>query len=69
MRPIRSFVAMILVCASALPALSLAQNYPSRPIQFIVPYTPGTTADVLARLLGVRISQRWKVPVVVDNKT
>jgi tripartite-type tricarboxylate transporter receptor subunit TctC len=60
---------MILMCASALPALSLAQNYPSRPIQFIVPYTPGTTADVLARLLGVRITQRWNVPVVVDNRT
>lgn len=60
---------MILLCASALPSLSQAETYPSRPIQFIVPYTPGTTADVLARLLGAKISQRWNVPVVVDNKT
>ena len=67
MIPLRLFVALL--GALALPSLSLAQNYPSRAIQFIVPYTPGTTADVLARLLGVRISQRWNVPVVVDNKT
>jgi tripartite-type tricarboxylate transporter receptor subunit TctC len=52
----------------ALPAPSQAQDYPSRTIQFIVPYTSGTTADVLARLLGTKIAQRWNVPVVVDNK-
>ena len=57
-----------LLCASLFPALSPAQDYPSRPITFIVPYTPGTTGDMLARLIGPRISQRWNVPVVVDNK-
>jgi tripartite-type tricarboxylate transporter receptor subunit TctC len=60
--------AMSLACACVLPSQSYAQEYPSRPIQFIVPYTPGTTADMLARLLGAKISQRWNVPVVVDNK-
>jgi tripartite-type tricarboxylate transporter receptor subunit TctC len=57
-----------LLCASLLPGLTQAQDYPARPIQFIVPYTPGTTGDMLARLIGPRISQRWNVPVVVDNK-
>ena len=45
-----------------------SQDYPTRPITFVVPYTPGTTGDMLARLLGPKISQRWNVPVVVDNK-
>jgi tripartite-type tricarboxylate transporter receptor subunit TctC len=59
-----------LICASVLPSLSQAQAaYPSRTINFIVPYTPGTTADVLARLLGAKLAQRWNVPVVVENKT
>ena len=57
-----------LLGAAVLPSLSQAQDYPSRAIQFIVPYTPGTTADMLARLLGARIAQRWNVPVVVENK-
>jgi tripartite-type tricarboxylate transporter receptor subunit TctC len=63
------FLAAIgLATAFLLPAASHAQDYPSRTIQFIVPYTSGTTADVLARLLGAKIAQRWNVPVVVDNK-
>lgn len=45
-----------------------AQENTNRPIQFVVPYTPGTTADMLARLLGPKIAQRWNVPVVVDNR-
>jgi tripartite-type tricarboxylate transporter receptor subunit TctC len=54
--------------ALCVPAAGLAQDYPSRPIQFVVPSTPGTTGDQLARLLGPRLSQRWGAPVVVENK-
>lgn len=50
--------------ASAQDALS----YPSRPVQIVVPYTPGTTADILARLLGPKLSERWKVSVITDNR-
>jgi tripartite-type tricarboxylate transporter receptor subunit TctC len=58
-----------LACAITLSAQAQAQTYPARQIQFVVPYTPGTTADVLARLLSAKISQRWNVPVIVENKT
>lgn len=57
-----------LLLVAALPMLSLAQQYPSRPIRIIVPFTPGTAADSWARLMGPQISQRWGVPVVVDNR-
>jgi tripartite-type tricarboxylate transporter receptor subunit TctC len=43
--------------------------YPSRSITFIVPYTTGSTADLLARNIGNFITQKWKVPVVVDNRS
>ena len=62
------FAIISLVCACVVPSLAHAQDYPSRAIQFIVPYTPGTTGDMLARLLGPKIAQRWNVPIVVDNK-
>jgi tripartite-type tricarboxylate transporter receptor subunit TctC len=58
----------ILLVAAVVPTVSPAQSYPSRPIRFIVPFTPGTAADSWARLLGPQISQRWGVPVVVDNR-
>lgn len=57
-----------MVCAAVLPVLSHAQDYPSRTIQFVVPSTAGTTGDQLARLLGPKLSQRWNVPVVVENR-
>ena len=67
---VRCIVALGLAyaCACAVSSLALAQEYPTGPIQFVVPYTPGTTGDMLARLLGGRLSQRWNVPVVVENK-
>jgi tripartite-type tricarboxylate transporter receptor subunit TctC len=45
-----------------------AQTYPSRPITLVVPYTPGTGIDIIARTVGPKISERWGQPVVVDNK-
>ncbi|MEY2622070.1 MAG: hypothetical protein RIT26_1890 [Pseudomonadota bacterium] len=49
-------------------AMALAQSYPNRPIRIIVPYTPGDGPDVIARLIGNKISERLGQPVVVDNK-
>lgn len=45
-----------------------ALTYPTRTVQIVVPYTPGTTADILARLLGPKLSERWKVAVITDNR-
>ena len=54
-----------LLCAAAS---GWAQDYPSRTIVLVVPFTPGTTAHSLARLMQPHLSQRWGVPVVVENK-
>jgi tripartite-type tricarboxylate transporter receptor subunit TctC len=43
-------------------------GYPVRTVQIVVPYTPGASADILARLLAPRLSERWKVGVVTDNR-
>ena len=52
----------------ALPLLSLAQSFPARTVTFVVPFTPGTGADVIARLIAPKLSERLKAPVVVENK-
>ncbi len=51
----------------ALTAAAQAQ-YPSRMVRAIVPYTPGSSADLIARNLGPRLSEGWKVPFLVDNR-
>lgn len=45
-----------------------ASSWPNRTLQIVVPYTPGTGADILARILGPKLSERWKVGVVTDNR-
>ena len=60
-------LALVFVLGAA-PLLVAAQAYPSRPINFIVPFTPGSGPDIVARLLGQKLAERWKQPVVVDNK-
>ncbi len=66
------FVAWALTGATlAGSAASLAQDgaaWPARTIQVVVPYTPGTGADILARILGPKLAERWKVGVVTDNR-
>ncbi len=57
------------VAVLAFAALAQAQEpYPSRPIKLIVPFSPGTGMDILARTLGPGLTERWKVPVVVENR-
>jgi len=45
-----------------------AQGYPERPIRLIVPVPPGGSSDILARLIGARITEAWGQQVVVDNR-
>src|SRR5438128_10746711 len=68
MKPAKLIAGMALLCAAALPVFGRATDYPSRSILSVVPFTPGTTADSLARLVQPHLSQRWGVPVVVENR-
>jgi len=45
-----------------------AQPYPNRVVKFIVPYPPGGSAEIQARLIGQRLSEIWKQPVIIENK-
>jgi tripartite-type tricarboxylate transporter receptor subunit TctC len=45
-----------------------AQGYPSKSVRLIVPFTPGSATDILARAVGQKLGDAWKQPVVVENK-
>ena len=63
----------LLVIAAAIAASSPAlaqkqQPYPVKPIRLVVAFTPGGTPDTLARLIGPKIGENWKQPVVIENR-
>src|SRR5437588_3048686 len=51
-----------------LPAAARAQDFPSKPIRLIVPFPPGGPNDIIARLVGQRMSEITKQPVLIDNR-
>jgi tripartite-type tricarboxylate transporter receptor subunit TctC len=67
----RTFAALAALLAlpvmlAAAPAM--AQDYPSRPIRMIVPFAPGSTPDVFARIVSEKASQGLKQPIVIENR-
>ncbi len=55
-------------CAVVMPLPAAAQSWPTKPVRIIVPYPAGGTSDILARMLGQKLSEAWSQPVVVENK-
>ena len=62
-------LAAVLVAVAMLAAPALAQQrYPSKPVTIVVPYPPGGSNDTFARELGKKLSDAWKIPVIIDNR-
>jgi tripartite-type tricarboxylate transporter receptor subunit TctC len=59
---------VLLAVAFAGAVTAQAQNFPQRPIRFIVPNPPGGSNDLLARMTGPRMSETWGQPVIIDNR-
>ncbi|HEX4329544.1 MAG TPA: tripartite tricarboxylate transporter substrate binding protein [Burkholderiales bacterium] len=66
MRPL--FNTLLAAAMLAMSGAALAQAYPAKPITFVVPYTPGTGIDIVARTVGPRLSQKLGQPILVDNR-
>lgn len=54
-------------CAQTTPGA--AQSYPSRSLRLIVPWPAGGTTDILGRIIGQKLSENWKQPVIVENRS
>ena len=66
-RTMASVVALA-VAAILMPALSLAGPWPERIVRITTASAPGSSVDVVARLFAERLAERWRQPVVIDNR-
>ena len=68
----RSALSLALAALAALPAAqaqtAAAAKWPTQPVRFVVPFPAGSAPDVLIRLVGIKLTEKWGQAVIVDNK-
>ena len=68
MNIVRSLLAAFAVAWAAWPSCILAEDFPARTVRIIVPQSPGGATDTFGRAIGQKLSERWKHPVVIENR-
>jgi tripartite-type tricarboxylate transporter receptor subunit TctC len=63
-----SVLASLVIVGLFAASASAADTYPAKPIRFIVPSAAGSGTDIIARILGQRLSERWSQPVIIDDR-
>jgi tripartite-type tricarboxylate transporter receptor subunit TctC len=58
----------LLAALAAIPCLALAQTYPAKPVRIIVPFPPGGTTDLIARIVQPRFQEYMGQPVLIENR-
>jgi len=59
---------LALVAALIWAGLAAAQSYPSRPVRIVVPFPPAGAVDILGRVVGQKLGEKWKQSVVIENR-
>ena len=68
-RPIRVVIGAWLLFLAAPNAGHAQENFPARSIRIVIPYSPGSVADVFARIVAQNMQEQWKGTIVIESKS
>src|SRR5690349_18722384 len=60
---------LLFAALAACAIQAAAQNYPTKPVQVILAFTPGSAVDIVGRIVTAKLSEMWSQPVVNDNRS
>ena len=63
-----ALLALAMASLILVPGIAYTQTFPNQPVKLIVPLTPGSGADIVARMLSKRLSEIWGQPVIIENR-
>jgi tripartite-type tricarboxylate transporter receptor subunit TctC len=66
---VKALRSLLIGLALLCPALAMAQDFPNKTIRLIVPFPPGGPNDIIARVVGQRMSEILRQPIVIDNRS
>src|ERR1700709_270971 len=71
MRVVEVAIAVLAAIAASLvpSAADAQQKFPSKPVRIVVGFSPGSTTDITARMIGPKLSDIWGQPVVIENRS
>ena len=62
-------IAAWLALVAAPGAGSAQEGYPNRPVRIVIPYSPGSVADVFARIIAQNMAAQWNASIIVESKS
>jgi tripartite-type tricarboxylate transporter receptor subunit TctC len=65
---VKSLKPLLIALALLCPAAAMAQDFPNKTIRLIVPFPPGGPNDIIARVVGKRMSEILKQTIIIDNR-
>ena len=64
----KAWIRLLMAASAALAAQAFGQGYPNKPVHVIISFTPGSSTDIVGRIVSQKLSEIWNQPVVPENR-